>query len=77
MAGWSVMAGVAGKAAYSTVAGDAGKTGKRWAMVIDLKKLKDNPKDYANTVNACKLAHNIPSIDKPEWSVNWIWKEEF
>lgn len=77
MAGWSVVAGVAGKAAYSTVAGGAEKTGKRWAMVIDLKKLKDNPQDYTNTVNACKLAHNIPSIEKAEWSVNWIWKEEF
>lgn len=51
-------------------------TGKRWAMVIDLKKCMDheNIKDCAT---ACHRVHNVPCFDNPKDEIKWIWEEGF
>lgn len=49
--------------------------GKRWAMVVDLKRpCPDNCKDC---VEACHTIHNVPSMPNPKEEVKWIWLESF
>jgi Fe-S-cluster-containing dehydrogenase component len=50
--------------------------GKRWAMVIDLKKCH-KAEGCDDCVQACNVAHNIPHFDNPKDEVKWIWKEPF
>jgi Fe-S-cluster-containing dehydrogenase component len=50
--------------------------GKRWAMVIDLKKCND-AKGCVDCINACNKTHNVPEFDNPKDEIKWIWKEEF
>jgi len=55
---------------------DGPLTGKRWAMVIDIKKcLEEEGCDKCMT--ACHVTHNVPKFDSPKDEVKWIWKEEF
>ncbi len=49
---------------------------KRWAMVVDLKKVLEK-EDSAKLIKACHSAHNVPSIDDPQEEVKWIWEEHF
>ncbi len=51
-------------------------TGKRWAMVIDLKKCREAG-DCNKCAEACHLAHNVPKFDNTKDEVKWIWKESF
>jgi len=48
--------------------------GKRWAMVIDIKKCKE---DCTDCINACHRIHNVPEIGNPKDEVKWIWREPF
>ncbi|MEJ5376932.1 MAG: 4Fe-4S dicluster domain-containing protein [bacterium] len=49
--------------------------GKRWAMVVDLKKpCPDNCRDC---FEACHKTHNVPSMPNPKDEVKWIWNESF
>lgn len=51
--------------------------GKRWAMVVDMKKClkaKDNCKDC---VLACHKVHNVPDFDNKKDEVKWIWLTGF
>jgi len=50
--------------------------GKRWAMVIDLKKCRE-AKGCDDCVKACNVTHNIPEFDNPKDEIKWIWKEPF
>ncbi|MDQ7032738.1 MAG: 4Fe-4S dicluster domain-containing protein [Desulfonauticus sp.] len=69
--GWSLFPNLL-KAAEAT-SGHSLK-GKRWAMVIDTKKL--TVEIMEKCIRACNKAHNIPHIpDKKE--VKWIWIETF
>lgn len=49
--------------------------GKRWAMVIDIKKLDEETMKRCGDV--CHRIHNVPDIDKPKEEIKWIWKETF
>jgi len=52
-------------------------SGKRWAMVVDMKqclKAKDGCKDC---IIACNNAHNVPQLDNPKDQIRWIWQEPF
>jgi molybdopterin-containing oxidoreductase family iron-sulfur binding subunit len=49
--------------------------GKRWAMVIDVKKLNEETMKRCGDV--CHRIHNVPDIDKPKEEIKWIWKETF
>lgn len=51
-------------------------TAKRWAMVVDIRKLtkEDN---YKKIIEACHLAHNVPDIGNPKDEIKWIWTDTF
>ncbi|MDI6889965.1 MAG: 4Fe-4S dicluster domain-containing protein [Thermodesulfovibrionales bacterium] len=49
--------------------------GKRWAMVIDMKKL--DKQTMQKCIDACHRIHNVPDIEKPKEEIKWIWKETF
>lgn len=48
--------------------------GKRWAMVVNVKKCRDNCTDC---ITACHRTHNVPQFNNPKDEVKWIWKEPF
>ena len=54
----------------------AGGTGKRYAMVIDLKKCHEQ-ENCDKCVQACHLSHNVPQFDNRKDEIKWIWKETF
>lgn len=50
--------------------------GKRWAMVVDLKKcLRD--KGCTKCIDACHQVHNVPDFDNTKDEIKWIWKENY
>lgn len=51
-------------------------TGKRWAMVIDSRKCRQQ-EGCDKCIQACHLTHNVPKFDDPRHEVKWIWKESF
>ena len=50
--------------------------GKRWAMVIDLKKCQ-RAENCDKCIVACHQTHNVPLFDSPKDEIKWIWKEPF
>lgn len=65
------------------------KTGKRWAMIIDIKKCLSQP-NCDKCIQACHSAHNVPEIREnaagepdPKGKINkqhevkWLWKAEY
>lgn len=80
LAGAAATFGIAGKPTYNILAGEheKPKTGvKRYAMIINLRKLMENPQVMDNCISACHKAHNVPDIDNPKKEIKWIWKEKF
>jgi len=51
-------------------------TAKRWAMVVDLKKCKEE-KNCTKCSDVCHAIHNVPNFDNPKDEIKWIWKESF
>jgi len=51
------------------------KVGRRWAMVVDLKK--PCPEGCRDCIEACHSIHNVPSMPNPKDEVKWIWTETF
>ena len=49
--------------------------GKRWAMVIDIKKCKKE--ECTDCIDACNRVHNIPDFENPKDEVKWIWHEPY
>jgi molybdopterin-containing oxidoreductase family iron-sulfur binding subunit len=53
-------------------------TGKRLAMVIDLRKFSRNDALYERVIDACHRAHNVPDFeDDTDNEIKWIWTEDF
>jgi Fe-S-cluster-containing dehydrogenase component len=50
--------------------------GKRWAMVVDIKKCLQE-EGCTDCMDACHRAHNVPEFDNPKDEIKWIWKEPF
>ncbi len=48
---------------------------KRWAMVIDMRKL-DDPARIQAMIRACHTEHNVPDVPEPK-NVKWIWTDSF
>lgn len=48
--------------------------GKRWAMVIDTKRLDEETMKKCRDV--CHRIHNVPDIANPKEEIKWIWKED-
>ncbi|MCL4423956.1 MAG: 4Fe-4S dicluster domain-containing protein [Firmicutes bacterium] len=52
--------------------------GKKWAMVIDMKKCWEAGKgECRDCILACHRAHNVPDIANPKEEVKWIWTEPY
>jgi len=61
----------AGPAAY-----DQPVTAKRWAMVVDLRKM-DEHGSWQRCIDACHRTHNVPTFDEPKDEITWMWEEDF
>jgi len=48
---------------------------KRWAMVIDLRKM--NEEIAKKCIEACHRFHNVPHIPDKKREIKWIWTEPF
>jgi [DsrC]-trisulfide reductase subunit O len=55
---------------------DGAITGKKWAMVIDPRKLQA-PGVMDAAIEACHKAHNVPNFTDVKEEVKWIWKEDY
>lgn len=51
-------------------------TAKQWAMVIDTRRFHSS-EDLAPVVDACRKAHNIPTLANKKHEIKWIWEEKF
>jgi molybdopterin-containing oxidoreductase family iron-sulfur binding subunit len=53
-------------------------TGKKWAMVVDMKKCWEKGKDGCkDCFAACHTFHNVPEIGTIKEEIKWIWTENF
>ena len=77
-AGARAIAYAAGQQALPSAgaAGGGAATGKRWAMVIDVKTLLEK-EDMDVLIRACHEAHNVPDIPSEAEAVKWIWTEPY
>ncbi len=52
--------------------------GKRWAMVVDMKKCWEKGKPGCkDCILACHVTHNVPDIESVKEEVKWLWTEPF
>jgi molybdopterin-containing oxidoreductase family iron-sulfur binding subunit len=52
--------------------------GKRWAMVVDMKKCWEKGKEGCkDCFVACHRIHNVPNIKGTKEEIKWIWTETF
>jgi len=51
--------------------------GVRLGMVIDMRKITNQPALLDNAIAACNEAHNIPQIGNRKSEIKWIWKAPF
>jgi len=57
-------------------AGEKALHGKRWAMVIDTRKLT-TPEEMEPIIEACHKLHNVPKHESKRHEIKWIWETEF
>ncbi len=90
IAGMAALFGLGGKAAIDIFApaeleasmeGIPLTKGKRWAMVIDIRKClaqqAKNKDGCKACIMACHQAHNVPDWGDPKIAIKWIWQESF
>jgi Fe-S-cluster-containing dehydrogenase component len=98
IAGLSTLFGLSGKAAWELLkpgqveaalaAVPQPLTAKRWAMVVDMRKLDDATAQQC--IEVCHKIHNVPNFAMPvnpkdavspeeqiRWQVKWIWTDPF
>jgi Fe-S-cluster-containing dehydrogenase component len=51
-------------------------TAKRWGMVIDMSKFR-NEADMNKVVEACHSIHNVPKFSDPKHEIKWIWTDTY
>lgn len=49
---------------------------KRWAMVVDMSKLKTEA-DHKRVIEACHSIHNVPDFPTAKDEIKWIWKDDY
>lgn len=59
-----------------TRASGSALTAKRWAMVVDTTK-RPGKDAWAEAIEACNKAHNIPQLGNLKEEIKWIWAEPF
>lgn len=52
-------------------------TGKRYGMVIDVKKFQQDPSLGEKIESACIKAHNIPQFPNKKDEIKWIWMTNY
>ncbi|MEF9437604.1 MAG: 4Fe-4S ferredoxin, partial [Candidatus Mariimomonas ferrooxydans] len=57
-----------GAEAATFTSNPASMSAKRWAMVIDMSKLKTET-DYRKVINACHSIHNVPELDNKKHEI--------
>ncbi|MFA7383606.1 MAG: 4Fe-4S dicluster domain-containing protein [Desulfurivibrionaceae bacterium] len=93
IAGLTAIAGIAAPSAFNTLlkgealasaghaaAGDHGAaapTGKRYGMVIDVKKFTENPGLAEQCITACHTIHNVPDFGNKKDEIKWLWVESY
>ncbi len=88
IAGLSALFGLGGKAAIDIFApGELEASmealpltqGKRWAMVIDMRKCLEKQKSEKceDCIIACHREHNVPELGNPKEEITWIWQESY
>jgi Fe-S-cluster-containing dehydrogenase component len=98
IAGLSSLLGLGGKAAWELLspgqleaaflANPEALKAKRWAMVVDMRKLNDATAKLC--IEACHRVHNVPDLANPNnpqdkvapgekvrWEIKWIWTDHF
>ncbi len=84
LAGISALMGAGGKGAFELLAPGELEAStkalpkppqKRWAMVVDVRKLDEEVMDKA--IAACHRTHNVPDMGNPKHALFWLWKEDF
>lgn len=86
IAGVSAIMGVGGVSAFEILkpgqfeASQVSKSpnalaGKRWGIVINMKKLDDVT--IRKVIEVCHRIHNVPTIENPKEEIKWIWTEAF
>lgn len=53
-----------------------GLKGKRWGMVVDMKKFKTK-EDIQLVIDSCHKIHNVPNFGNPKDEIKWIWTDSF
>lgn len=51
-------------------------TGRRWGMVVDTRKIRSS-EDLKPIIDACHKIHNVPTMQRKDHEIKWIWEEEF
>jgi len=81
IAGLSALLGAGGKAAFELLApGELEAAvpimkGKRWAMIIDMRRITDEIMDAC--ARACHRIHNVPQFGNPKVEIKWMWQEVY
>ncbi len=71
--GWEL---ISGNEVLAAVDRDPSPTGKRLAMVIDIRKCQET-ENCTKCVDACNEVHNIPNFGNKKDEIKWIWMETF
>lgn len=53
------------------------KTGKRYGMLIDVRKFGRYPELAQKCIDACHTIHNVPDYGNRKDEIKWIWKEGY
>ncbi|MBA3006621.1 MAG: 4Fe-4S dicluster domain-containing protein [Proteobacteria bacterium] len=56
---------------------EAAPQGVRLGMVIDMRKITEQPELLDKAIAACIDAHNIPQFDNRKSEIKWLWKAPF
>ncbi len=64
-------------AGHGAPAEEEGPKGVQLGMVIDLRKMNEQPELLDAAIASCIAAHNIPEFSDPKHEVKWIWKAPF
>ena len=76
LGGWAAVELLApGKLEEKYLSKPGALTVKRWAMVVDTKKMDEVTANRC--IEACHRIHNIPDIGDPKHEIKWIWLEPF
>jgi Fe-S-cluster-containing dehydrogenase component len=52
-------------------------SGKRYGMIIDIKKFQQDPRLGEKIVAACHTVHNVPQFPDKKDEIKWIWMTNF